>query len=173
MRSWGSYINDVTWHLIPATRFFALKRRMLQWAGAEIGHNVRLTSSARVALGGRLIIGDNSWIGHQVLFVGGDAEVQIGSDCDVAPRVSFITGTHEIEIEGVKAAGKGYSLPITIGSGCWICASATILGGTVIGDHSIVAAGAVVKGDFPPYSVIVGVPARMLRSLRDSQMPAP
>jgi len=98
--------------------------------------------------------------------VGGEASINIGADCDIAPRVSFITGTHEIEGDGPKAAGKGYSLPITIGNGCWICAGATVLGGTVIGEHSIVAAGAVVRGEFPPFSVIGGAPARVLRNLK-------
>lgn len=50
-----------------------------------------------------------------------------------------------------------------IGNDCWIGAKATILDGTVIGDHCIVAAGAVVKGVFPDNVIIGGVPARIIK----------
>ena len=52
---------------------------------------------------------------------------------------------------------------IKIGNDCWIGAKVTILDGTVIGDHSIVAAGAVVTGKFPPYSIMGGVPAKIIK----------
>ncbi|MDM7853283.1 acyltransferase [Pseudochrobactrum kiredjianiae] len=165
MKAAVSYFNSIFWQLLPSTRFFFLKRKLLTLAGARIGANVRCASSVRTFVGGSLSIGANTWVGHEVLFVGGEASITIGADCDIAPRVSFITGTHEVEASGPKAAGRSYSLPITIGSGCWICAGATLLGGTVIGDHSIIAAGAVVRGEFAPYSIIGGVPAKVIRNL--------
>ena len=66
-----------------------------------------------------------------------------------------VTGTHQIDLVGSHVAGLGYSLPISIGDGTWICTSATILGGATIGERSIVAAGAVVKGVFPA-NVLIG-----------------
>ena len=51
-----------------------------------------------------------------------------------------------------------------IGSDCWIGAKVTILDGTILEDGCIVAAGAVVKGHFPKYSVIGGVPARIIKT---------
>lgn len=163
-----SYLNSVLWHFLPPTRAFRLKRIMLRLAGASVGNNVRCTSSVRTFISGPLTIGANTWVGHDVLFVGGNAPIVIGSDCDIAPRVSFITGTHEIKTEGTRAAGTGYSLPISIEDGCWVCSGATLLGGTVIGAHSIVAAGAVVRGKFDPYSIIGGVPARTIGTLKDA-----
>ncbi len=148
---------------IPQTRFFGLKRFLLRWAGVSVEDNVRCVSSASFYLSGRFSIGSDTWIGHEVLIVGGDAQVVIGANCDIAPRVCFATGSHNINPEGPHVAGDGYSLPILIGDGSWICTGATILGGTSIGERSIVAAGAVVKGDFPAGSLIGGVPARVLR----------
>jgi len=149
---------------LPATRFFGLKRWLLRVAGARVGDGVRCASSARFQLTGELSIGSETWIGHDVLVVGGGSPVSIGRNCDIAPRVTLATGSHQIDPLGARVAGEGYSLPIVIGDGCWICAGATILGGTIIGSHSIVAAGAVVKGHFPPKSMIGGVPARVIRS---------
>lgn len=150
---------------LPATRCFGFKRWFLRMAGAQVAEDVRCASSARFQLAGALRIGADTWIGHDVLIVGGNAPVHIGANCDIAPRVTLATGTHRIDPAGPRVAGEGYSLPITIGDGCWVCTGATLLGGTTIGAHSIVAAGAVVKGEFPPRSVIGGVPARVIKSV--------
>ncbi|ODV40667.1 hypothetical protein AWV79_05580 [Cupriavidus sp. UYMMa02A] len=61
--------------LLPPTRCFPLKRLLLRWCGAEVGTNVRIASSARFYLTGRLVIGDDTWIGHDVLIAGGSADV--------------------------------------------------------------------------------------------------
>ena len=53
--------------------------------------------------------------------------------------------------------------PVAIGNNCWIGAKATILDGTKIGDGCIVAAGAVVKGEFPDNVIIGGVPAKIIK----------
>jgi len=112
-----------------------------------------------------LEIGSHTWVGHDVLVVGGESNIKIGMNCDIAPRVLIASGTHEIDGVGKRAAGKGYSLPIIIGDGSWICAGAQILGGTEIGSHCIVAAGAVVKGAFPDRCLIGGAPARVIRRI--------
>ena len=56
-----------------------------------------------------------------------------------------------------------YSSTITIGDGSWIGTNVTILAGAYIGKNCVVAAGSVVKGKFPDYCVIGGVPARILK----------
>ena len=67
----------------------------------------------------------------------------------------------EIPIQKQGVTRKG----IIIGNDCWIGAKATILDGANIGDGCVVAAGAVVRGNFPPYSVIAGVPAKIIKSI--------
>ncbi|MFN7183321.1 MAG: acyltransferase [Thermomonas haemolytica] len=159
------YLWSLLCPLLPATRLFRVKRGLLRLAGAQVAGKVRIVSSARFQLTGKLQIGNDTWIGHEVLVVGGNAPVAIGANCDIAPRVTIATGTHRIDPAGPRVAGAGDSLPVRIGDGCWICAGATILGGTRIGAHSIVAAGAVVRGEFPPRALIGGVPARVIRPI--------
>ena len=87
--------------LLPETRFFGLKVRLLRWCGAQIGSNVRINSSARFAGNGHLVIGDDVWIGPgDLLSAVGSATLTIGSHCDLAPQVTLLTGTH--------VAGGGY-----------------------------------------------------------------
>ena len=61
--------------------------------------------------------------------------------------------------------GPEYAKPITIGSDSWIGGAAVILPGVTIGEHCVVGAGAVVTRDVPPYCVVAGNPARVVRRL--------
>lgn len=164
MKSNRLFVVHLLMAVMPLTRCFAFKRVLLRWAGATIGMNVRIVSSARFYLTGSLSIGDDTWIGHEVLIVGGDANVAIGSRVDIAPRVSLVTGSHELFAAADRAAGKGYSLPITIEDGAWIGASSTLLSGVTVGRCGVVAAGALVNGYIKEYCIYGGVPARMLKS---------
>lgn len=120
----------------------------------------------RVIFAGKLEIGEASWIGHEVLFTGGgESLIKLGKYCDIAPRVSFVAGTHEIDPDGKRVAGKPISESILIGGGVWVGSCATILGNTVLGDHCVVAAGAVVRGTFPQKCLIAGVPAKIIRRI--------
>ena len=163
MKSARLFLFRLVTRILPSTRFFRLKAGLLRFAGGEVGQNVRIVSGADFALSGPLSIGDGVWLGEKLLVVGGDAAVVIGRDCDVGPRVTLVTGSHIAWETPERGAGTGFSKPIVIGDGVWIGACATILGGVVIGDGAIIAAGAVVTESVSPYTMVGGVPARLLR----------
>ena len=79
--------------------------------------------------------------------------------------------THPVFYSKLAQAGITFSndnyfeelLPVTIGNDVWISAGATILDGVRIGDGAIIAAGAVVVRDVEPYSIVGGVPAKLIR----------
>lgn len=150
--------------LTPPTTGFRIRLALFSSAG------VRAHKTARIC-GGTTFdnvhasIGAGTWIGAGTRFIGGkDSPVVVGNNCDVGPSVLFVTGSHALG-GPPRRAGKGYTQPITIGSGCWIGARATILPGVNVGASSIVAAGAVVTSDVPPNSLVGGVPARLIRGL--------
>lgn len=58
--------------------------------------------------------------------------------------------------------GCGLNDDVTIGNDVWLCTASTILGGVTIGDGAVVAAGAVVTKDVPPYAIVAGVPAKVV-----------
>ena len=164
MNSFKLYIVGKIMSCLPDTRCFGIKRSLYRWAGAQIGFNVRICSSVKILGSDNLIIGDDTWIGHQSIIIC-SAVVNIGSNVNIAPRVYIGTGTHEINYEGPSIAGKGKSLPITIGNGSWLCANSQILAGVTIGERSIVAMGGVVLKNIPPLELWGGVPAHRLKTL--------
>lgn len=150
--------------LLPETSCFGLKRFLWRWAGAKIGRNVRICSSAFIIGSGQLVIRDDTWIGHQV-FIETSSKVEIGSHVDIAPRVYIGTGTHEIDATGMHSAGLGMSKPIIIEDGVWLGANAIVLPGVTIGMKSVIGAGAVVTRNIDALKVAIGLPAKHTRSL--------
>lgn len=150
--------------LIPETRFFGFKRALMRCAGAEVESGVRLCSSARVLGAGALALGQDTWVGHQVLICAG-SRVSVGKRVDIGPRVYIGTGTHEIDPRGPRAAGQGINEDVTIGDGAWLGAACVVLPGVTVGEGAVVAAGAVVTESVPAHVVVAGVPARVIRAL--------
>ena len=103
-----------------------------------------------------------------------DAPCIIGKKVLFGPRPTIITGDHRIDILGkyitdVTVEEKFvdgvnvYDQPVVIEDGVWCGANVTILKGVTIGRGSVVAAGAVVTKSFPPYSIIGGIPAKLIK----------
>ena len=91
-----------------------------------------------------------------------DADIYVGKGSYVAPNVGLITTNHDPEDPSKHLPGKD----IRIGENCWIGMNAVVLPGVVLGDHTVVAAGAVVTKSFPEgYTVIGGVPAKKIRDI--------
>lgn len=158
------YIIGGIVHRLPQTRAFALKRFLYRLAGVEVGKDVKIVSSVKIYGNGKLSIGDNTWVGHETMIIV-SKEVQIGSDCDIAPRVYIGDGTHVVDVNAKNIAGDGRRLPVHIGDGCWLCTYSTILPGTIIGNKSIIAAGSVVKGYIPSLELWGGCIAKKIKAL--------
>lgn len=140
---------------------------LLRLAGATIGKNVRINSSAVFSGNGELVIGDDVWIGAgDVICPVAPACINIGSHVDFGPGAMIITGSHEIDLDGEHIGGKGMVASVTIGNGCWLGARALILPGVTLAEKTLVAAGAVVtKSVDVPCSLVAGVPAAVKKHL--------
>lgn len=87
--------------------------------------------------------------------------ISIGRQCAISWGVTIIDDDHHtLSYEGKKEASKS---AVTIGDQVWIGCNATILKGTQIGNNCVVAAGSIVKGNFPDNSLIGGNPAKVLK----------
>lgn len=82
----------------------------------------------------------------------------------LGPKVSLITENHPIDPTDHKTVLPS---PIVIKRNAWIGAGATILPGVIVGENSVVAAGAVVSRDVPPNTVVAGIPAKVVKTITD------
>src|SRR5665647_3418879 len=114
--------------------------------------------------GERLRLGDNANIGPYS-FIGCSGYIEIGARVLMGPRVNLLAENHNIDAADVPIKSQGVTRqPIVIEDDCWLGAGSAVLAGVTVGHDSVVAAGAVVTRDVPPYSVVGGVPARVLRT---------
>jgi len=117
-----------------------------------------------------LSVGDGTSIPKGSTIYCTDAPLTIGRKVIFGPRPTIITGDHRIDIVGkyiidvtVNEKLPENDAPVVIEDDVWCGANVTILKGVTIGRGSVVAAGAVVTQSFPPYSIIGGVPAKLIK----------
>lgn len=126
------------------------------------GKNVNIERCAYFGDGKGIFIGNNSGIGVNCKI---QRNVKIGNYVMMGEDVIIITNTHKFDDCNIPMAMQGFeNLPVTIGDDVWIGSRVMILPGVKIGKGSIIGAGAVVSKDVPEYSIVGGVPAKLIRS---------
>lgn len=156
-------ISNIIFSLMPLTRWYKLRALLLKLSGIRCNLSLRLVSSARIVIK-NVIIGEDTFIGHQVLITGNSCnKIEIGSYVDIAPRVCIISGSHEIDMFGKHSAGLGSGGDVSIEDGVWIGANSIVLPGVKIGKKSIIGSGSVVVKSIPPYCVAVGNPCKPIK----------
>jgi len=115
-------------------------------------------------IGSAVYIGDSFIVTDTLEYRGG---LVIGDEVAIAPRVTVIAVSGPTDNSRLIALVGAKSGPVRIESDCWIGAGVIILPGVTIHECSIVGAGAVVTADIPPFSIAVGVPARVIGNVND------
>ncbi|MGL5259398.1 MAG: DapH/DapD/GlmU-related protein [Lachnospiraceae bacterium] len=110
-----------------------------------IGKHVFINSGCRFQDQGGIFIGDGTFIGHNVVLATLNHDINPNCRANLLPE------------------------PIRIGKNVWIGASATILPGVTIGDHAVVAAGAVVTKDVEKNTIVGGVPATFIKQIESKK----
>jgi acetyltransferase-like isoleucine patch superfamily enzyme len=123
-------------------------------------------------IGEGLVVGDNSNIGAYC-YIGCSGFIQIGNNVMMSPRVSLYAENHNYAEVTRTMKEQGVTREyIIIEDDCWIASHAVVVAGVTIGRGSIIGAGTVVTKDVPPYSIVAGVPGRVVRSrLPEGQTP--
>ena len=142
----------------------------LSKGGIKIGNNFSIGRNSIIEctgvlreLGECLEIAENVGIAANA-FIAVRGKLKIGKDTILGPGVSIHTENHNfneidkpIRLQGATRKG------VEIGEDCWIGSKVVILDGVKIGNHAIVAAGAVVNKDIPDYAIAGGVPAKIIK----------
>lgn len=138
--------------------------------GIQIGNNFTLREYSIIectgvirAPGEGLIIGDNVGI-SQNAFIGVRGKVSIGNNVIMGPYVVIYAANHNFDDPNSLIIEQGENRKgITIEDDCWLGARSVVLDGVTVGKGSVVAAGCVVTKDVPPYSVVGGVPGKIIK----------
>lgn len=147
--------GNMIWNKIPSRH---LRKWFYQALGTKVGKRTFPCRRVEILFPKGLSLGDGVAIGW---FAELDARggIMVGHNTNISSHVKLITGSHSIDDPEYSAEFKS----ITIGHHCWIGTGAIILQGVNIGNGAVVAAGAVVTKDIPPYEVWGGVPARKIK----------
>jgi UDP-2-acetamido-3-amino-2,3-dideoxy-glucuronate N-acetyltransferase len=113
--------------------------------GAKVGRRCKISSHTFICEG--VTIEDEVFVGHNVTFIN-----------DLFPRSTAAGG-------GLQTEADWECRPTLVKRGASIGSSATLLCGITVGEHALIGAGSVVTRDVPPFAVVAGNPARVLRTL--------
>jgi len=138
--------------------------------GVVLGDNVKIGAYSVLVgapvsnLGEGIKMGANSAV-DAYSFIGSSGFVSIGENVIMGQHIGFHPENHDFDRTDVPIRAQGTTRQgITIEDDVWVGSNAIFLDGAHVGRGSVIGAGAVVRGTIPPYSIAVGVPARVIRS---------
>lgn len=130
----------------------------------EVADDVVLKEGCRICAcneNAKIKIGKNTTVGyHSFMFA--SEKIEIGDDCMIGPFSYIVDSDHGKKKDVTMNRQPNETAPIIIHNDVWIGTGAKILKGVTIGEGAVVAAGAVVKEDVPPYKIVGGIPAKII-----------
>lgn len=161
MKKWKKYIyypivlfGNIVVNKIPS-------RHIRKWfyilLGSKIGKNSYLFRRVEMLFPKGIICGENCTVGWFSL-LDGRGGIKMGNNVNIASYVKIITGSHNVQSSDFQAIFK----PVVIEDYAVIFTEATILQGVKIGEGAVIAAKALVNKDVPPYTIVGGVPAKII-----------
>lgn len=164
------YIIRWLFRFIPDSRGHKLKSSLLRWAGAKVGKNVEIMSSAKIIGNFNLKIGDGVFIGHDALIFGPKGSHIIIEDyAKLGSRTIVVTGTHRFSPDGNCIEKEGTWQDVRICAGAVCSTHTVVLPGKTVGKMSHAAAGSVITHDVPEYTRVAGVPAKVIYDFKKAQ----
>lgn len=115
----------------------------------------------------RIYIGVGTFVNEEVRFSCPRANITIGSNCLIGPRVAFECASHTLNCDS-SGRRQLVTADIVVGDRVWIGAGVTILGGTLISSDVVIGACSLVKGKLESGWIYSGVPARKMRRINEN-----
>jgi acetyltransferase-like isoleucine patch superfamily enzyme len=141
-----------------------LRRNFYKPFFKKCGHTFYTALRVKIQGAGNIVVGDNVAINYGVWIAANkhpDGGIVFGNNILIGPYSIIHSGNHKFKDPSIPICKQGFEFKqINIEDDVWIAGRCTILAGVTLGKGSVVAAGAVVIKDVPPYTVVGGVPAR-------------
>jgi putative colanic acid biosynthesis acetyltransferase WcaF len=156
---------EAIWYLLKCFIFMSplpwpgkMKVSLLRIFGAKIGQGFKIQPRVAIHFPWKLEIGDNCWLGQRCEILNFEPVV-IEDHVAVAHDVYIATGNHDYTDPTMSYMNK----PTRIGRGSWVATRVFIGPGVEIGEHSVLSAGSVVTKSVPPWSIVSGNPAQVIK----------
>lgn len=153
--AWG--FGRIIFRMIPRP-FYAPRRFILRCFGARLGRRVNVANTATIYFPWNLEVGDWSSIGERAMIYN-LGKITIGKQATISQGAHLCAGSHDFRDPAMPLL----TLPITIGDQAWVCADAFIGPRVVVGEGAVVGARAVAVRSVPPWTVVAGNPAVILK----------
>ncbi|KIW69498.1 hypothetical protein PV04_05371 [Phialophora macrospora] len=162
-RSANEDFNTFSGRDLPFDQVFAAKNALLKNVVGRIGEGSFFEAPFHADYGCNVSVGKDS-VANFNLVILDTSLVIIGDRVQMGPNVSIYTVNHSTSVLSRRKYVE-YGHPIRIEDDCWIGGGVTILPGVTVGKGSTVGAGSVVTKSIPPYSVAIGSPARVVKTV--------
>ncbi|MGV3512588.1 MAG: acyltransferase [Novosphingobium sp.] len=163
-RGIAALVDPRAWlHLIKIVNYYnyshvAPLRQLQLGTSPSISPDAVFSNAERITIGDRVRIGSRChiWAGP------GNGQIRIGNDVLFGPEVMVTAASYDYNNGSPVTDQPMTERDIEIGDDVWLATRAVILPGARIGNGAVVAAGAVVKGEVPPFAIVAGAPARIV-----------
>lgn len=137
----------------------------LENTNVKIGNNVKIYNDVKFWGNGPIVIGNNVKIGdYTMIYSSINGGVYIGDDTIIAAKAYIIDMDHGVSKNKLISTQEPIVSPVHIGKDCWLGESVTVLKGATIGDGCVVGAKSLVNKDIDNYKIVVGIPAKEIKS---------
>ncbi len=152
-------------HLVGHVPLHWFRKAIYLMGGIKIGRGSTIHTGARFYDPRNIVIGDDSIVGEGTVLDGRDKLI-IGDHVDIASEVMIYNCEHDINDEFFSPSCS----PVKIEDYVFIGPRAIVMPGVKIGKGAVVAAGAIVTKDVPPYAIVAGVPAKIIGERRNKEL---
>lgn len=149
---------------LPRLRVFNwMKTLYLRLLGAKVGKGVTFYPGIKINPAHKIEIGDHVDLAWGVIITTSGG-VSIGNRTLIGYKSMILSSNHVIPSNRQRIFEAGHlSKPVAIANDVWIGGNCTILPGVTVGEGAVVAAGSVVTKDVPPFTIVGGIPARIIK----------
>ena len=170
----GSYLLQILWTIVSFQLFIDLSKLLVYYCvnhtlglrTAKIGKSSNVHATVILRQANNIEIGEGCLINHNNVLQAGkvNAKIRIGNYVHTGANVMIIAFNHAFDTREKPTIKQDYyDASVIIEDDVWIGGGSIILAGVTIGKGAIIAAGAVVNKDVPPYSIVGGIPAKIIK----------
>ncbi|KAF3387142.1 hypothetical protein F1880_001244 [Penicillium rolfsii] len=159
--------NNLDPRTVPSDKIRDTRFELLQKLVGRVGEGSFVEPPFRPDYGCNVIIGRDCFINWNLSILD-TSLVILGDRIQMGPNVGIYTAGHETSVLSRRKYIE-FGHPVKIGDDCWIGGNVVILPGVTIGEGCTIGAGSVVTKDIPPFSVAVGSPCKVIKTIQSAE----